>query len=546
MQSTIDAMDDEQWDKLIQDVAYLFDDLTLKRGFQYYKQKRVRPFAVTDDHKIITLVEGNDDYSVTIDLDNLGHSRCECPVKGPCKHMAAVLMHYADMQNRSVQMLANAKAAASLHPPASPKLPPGAASMLARQDLLKEQADRMPDAGVAEWREYCVSCIAPLAHTSRTPGYAEKAIAAILKYKPSMSPATEKLFLLHAHLFVLETITKPQGAAQGAFASSMGYFAHLTVTELQDSIGQLLTSGLPLKVESQQWPRATEILAYLRMQMLSEPRGRSREQPYFRIAYELYWKYWLEPNLSDNKLYEEEIAQLRAAETELGTSLSRHAWLLAQSRMYFYLGDDPPAWDHLRTAADTPALQPEDLLGFLEPLYNTGDWERLVNWLTQTGPLLGSRIYGNLKDYSTYWDAAVAQRPESEPLMWSTLSEMLPLAGEIYSEKLIIYEKWQAWMDYQLANGKEPADFRVRDLQPLEKHAPETLLPFYHQAVERFVLDKNRQSYKAAVKLLKRLSKLYKKMKQEERWELYMHSFSVRNSRLRALQEELRKGKLIT
>lgn len=33
------AMDDTQWSKLIQNVAYYFDDLTLKRGFQYYKTK---------------------------------------------------------------------------------------------------------------------------------------------------------------------------------------------------------------------------------------------------------------------------------------------------------------------------------------------------------------------------------------------------------------------------------------------------------------------------------------------------------------------------
>lgn len=37
---------------------------------------------------------------------------------------------------------------------------------------------------------------------------------------------------------------------------------------------------------------------------------------------------------------------------------------------------------------------------------------------------------------------------------------------------------------------QNPADFRVTDLQPLEKNAPELLLPFYHQAVERFVLEK--------------------------------------------------------
>jgi uncharacterized Zn finger protein len=82
-------------------------------------------------------------------------------------------------------------------------------------------------------------------------------------------------------------------------------------------------------------------------------------------------------------------------------------------------------------------------------------------------------------------------------------------------------------------------------LQPIEKDAPELLLPFYHQAVERYIAHKNRDGYKAAVKLLKRLSKIYKKMKREEPWEQFITALAVRNSRLRALQEELRKGKLI-
>lgn len=546
MQPTIDALDDEQWSKLVQDVAFLFDDLTLKRGFQYYKQKRVRPFTLTESRKLLTLVEGMEDYSVMIDLDNLGHSRCECPVKGPCKHMAAVLMSYAEMGERSVQILANAKSAASLQPPASPKLPPGSASMLARQNLLQEQGSRLPEGNLAAWREFCVSCTAPVAQSIRTPGYAEKALAAISKFKPAMSPATDQMFKLHAHLFVLEMLIKPQGLGQSAAASSMGYFAHLSVTEQQEFIEQLLAQVLPLDAEPEQWPRIKELLAYLRQEMLSEARGRSREQPYFSMAYELFWEGWLRPNLTDDSLYAEELRQLHSAESELGSSLSRYSWLLSQSRMHLYLREDDAAWELLHTVAASPVLLPEELLSFLKPLLQSKEWDRLVAWLVETGQLLSNRIYANLNDYSVYWDEAIAQRPKAEPLMWITLKSMLPLASEIYSEKLLAHEQWQAWMDYQLTQNKGPADFRVKMLQPLEKHAPETLLPFYHQAVERYVREKNRQSYKAAVKLLKRLAKLYKKLKREERWEQYLELFTTRHSRLRALQEELRKGNLMS
>ncbi len=182
----------------------------------------------------------------------------------------------------------------------------------------------------------------------------------------------------------------------------------------------------------------------------------------------------------------------------------------------------------------------------LQALSKSGAWPRLALWLETVGPWLSSYRKGSLEPYLVYWEKTVQHLPEAEPRMWETLLRMLPYSSDIYEQSLLTHGKWQQWMDYHLSAGREPADFRVSDLQPIEKHAPELLLPFYHQAVERNVLEKNRHSYKAAVRLLKRLDKLYKKLKQEDRWELFFTAFSRRHSRLRALQEELRKGKLLS
>ncbi|MEK4354265.1 SWIM zinc finger family protein [Paenibacillus sp. FSL R5-0475] len=541
------TMDDTQWSKLIQNVAYYFDDLTLKRGFQYYKQSRIRSFTMTEPSKINALVEGREDYRVTIDLDSFTRCHCNCPVSGHCKHMAAVLLSFAEQQNRSVQVLANAKAASFL-PKTSSSSPVGTDGK--HQQQLKEHASRIADGGITEWREYFAFCITPLAHTTRNPEYVDRALSSITKFKPKLSPEMDKLFTLHAHLFLLEKLAKPSANLPGqvAFTSSLGYYTQVAVSELQEAITRLLKSTLPLSPEQEQeydlWPHIVETLSYLRREMLTESRDRLRDQPSFSLCYDLLWRNWIYPNTGGTKLYLDEIKQLQQAESELGASLSRHAWLLAQSRMYFYLKDDPKAWELLNKAAERPGLHPDELMSFTSPLLDAGEWSRLVGWLVQIGPLLSSRLY-NLNNYSNRWEEAVRHLPEAEPQMWNTLATMLPISGEVYEEKLITYEKWQTWMDYQLSIGKQPSEFRVTDLQPMEKNAPEVLLPFYHQAVERFVLDKNRHSYKAAVKLLKRLSKLYKKMKQEERWEEFLIAFTTKHSRLRALQEELRKGKLI-
>jgi hypothetical protein len=266
---------------------------------------------------------------------------------------------------------------------------------------------------------------------------------------------------------------------------------------------------------------------------------------YYSRLYDLLWRNWLRPARGDTKMYAEELDALQAAGPELGAALSRLPWLLARCRMHFLLTQDQETWELLREAAAGFDVRPDDLYPFLSDLAEAEQWQRLVDWLAEISPLLTGYRRDGLTQYAVYWETALEQLPDSEPLMWQTLAGMLPYSRDIYEEALLAHAKWREWMDYHLSAGREPLDFRVSVFQPIEKHAPEMLLPFYHQAVERYVIQKNRDSYKAAVKLLKRLFKLYKKTKQESRWELFLGAFTDRHSRLRALQEELRKGKLI-
>ena len=525
------AIDDAQWRNLIQNTAYYFDDLTLKRGFQYYKQGRVHQFSMENPPVMEAVVEGREEYRVEIHLESFSLSRCDCPLQGPCKHMAAVLLNFADWQNRSVPALVNAKASTGS----------AVSSNLRNQPSpQQEAATRLPSMKVMEWHDVFGRCIAPLAQQVRNPQYVEAALALIFKIKPPLSSVTEQLFRLHAHLFLLELLTKPARNQSQSFGNFMGYYTHLAVSELQQAIEHSLENPLHLNDEPEQWPRIIDTLAYLRQEMLTETRDPSP----FSVCYYSLWSHWIIPNMQDKMLFSEELDQLQEFEEKLNSSISRYSWLLAQSWLHFQLSEDENAWSLLQSAAERPDFHPEALMRFLAPLSVANEWPRMVNWLVHIGQLLSHRKFYKLEEYSQYWEKAVTKLPDAEPQMWNTLVEMLPSSRDIYDEKLLTYGKWQEWMDYQLSAGREPANFRVTKLQPLEKHAPETLLPFYHQAVERYVSEKNRGSYKAAVKLLKRLQKLYKRMKQEDRWESFISAFTLRHSRLRALQEELRKGKL--
>ncbi|AZS13596.1 SWIM zinc finger family protein [Paenibacillus lutimineralis] len=543
------TLDDTQWQILIQRVGESFNDLTIKRGFQYFKQERVQPVKISNPEQIEGLVEGNDEdkYRVTLNLDSLSESRCTCPVPNYCKHMIAVLLNYVSQQGRSVHAIVNANSTAMFKQTTKSSTHHATSSQIIdrnkeAQAKLREQASRIPSMSIKEWHELFKQSVSPIGFNSPNAGYAKNALASINNLQPQLSPVVEQLFKLHAHLFVLERLVHPiqnSGTHRDIF---IGYHTQVAADDMHEEVQRILHSTLMIPAEPEQWPRMRETINYLRSHMLVE----SKNLRYFSEIYDQLWLQWIHPNLQNETLYTTELEHLKSAQSELGTTLSKLPWLLAQCQMYFYLAQDGPAWELLQQANKGAIIPPGRLLHFLHVLSSTEQWPRLQDWLINIGPMLSSLREEHLNEYVACWDKVIQHFPDAEQHLWNNLVDMLPYSKNIYEEALLTYCKWQQWMDYQLSIGKEPLDFRVSVMQPIDKNAPELLLPFYHQAVERYILLKNRASYKAAVKLMKRLSKLYKRLKQEERWEQFITAFAIRHSRLRALQEELRKGKLIS
>jgi hypothetical protein len=536
------SLDDDQWNMLVQDVAEHFDDVTLNRGFQYYKQGHVHNLTIPSDREVKAIVEGSEPYEVMLNLDFFTLNHCDCPVNGNCKHMVAVLLKYADLHHRSVHALMNAKSIVNL-----PKLAPFSktkqiAVMKAENEAaLKEQASRIPTMSVPEWREWFELCTAHLTQHAKNAQFVEDALRSIHRLRPVLMPVIGLFYTLHAQLFVLSKLTKQLHNQPNYLYSYLAYHTQDAVAELQDDIGKTIANGSNLVTEPDGVRLIEQTLVYLRVEMLTE----SNDNHYFLSHYQSIWSHWICP-VADNILtYVEELQKLDFVADELGLSVSRFSLLIAQAGMRLYQSNDPEAWKLLDTAQRITTIPSAYLLYFLSYLAQTEQWDRLASWLVEIAPWLSLQRNPNIRAYSDFWDLAVLHHPDAEHIMWDTLASLLPASHSLYKEKLLASGNWERWMDYHLSIDSDPMDFRVTDLQPLEKNAPEVLLPFYHQAVERYVLIKNRDGYKLAVKLLKRLAKLYKKMKQEPRWEHFLESFASRNSRLRALQEELRKGKLL-
>ena len=85
------------------DWADQFTDVILKRGYDYFNKEKIKKLY-QEPYGIAAVVEGSDDYHVTIDLKDkqVTGMYCDCPYanKGHhCKHMAAVLLACSDYEN---------------------------------------------------------------------------------------------------------------------------------------------------------------------------------------------------------------------------------------------------------------------------------------------------------------------------------------------------------------------------------------------------------------------------------------------------------------
>jgi hypothetical protein len=109
-------------------------------------------------------------------------------------------------------------------------------------------------------------------------------------------------------------------------------------------------------------------------------------------------------------------------------------------------------------------------------------------------------------------------------------------------ERLLNQENYEQLLDYMLAQQLPLSYLPAGLIRKIEAKQSSLLLPHYHHTVEVAILQKNRDAYKHAVKALKKLQLIYKKLKQTERWDRYINWIKSHYSRLSALQEEITKG----
>ncbi|RJE86392.1 hypothetical protein D3P07_19995 [Paenibacillus sp. 1011MAR3C5] len=393
--------------------------------------------------------------------------------------------------------------------------------------MTKKNSNSPIGLSVVQWQDLIASCARKTANTPYEINYGTEVRSMVRPFMSEFTTEEAWLFELNVGLFLLR---------KQSTGRHLGYFAQMAASDTLHAIESQLHNDLPPEIAVKQQGRLLETAAYIR----DTATANAWSPPAYLDIYVELWLILVSSAADSSRLVKEELAHL----AEGSGKENKLFPLVALAWMRFWLGEDQEAW-RLLDAAERHGLEPGQVFRFLRQLEENDEWTRLEAWLSHCANEQVGRSPGSLGEYGHYWDAVARRLPEAEERMWSVIASLPPYCSSLYEEKLMRYGRFRQWIDYQLSHGSDPFGFRAKDLQPIEKEAPDALLPFYHQGVEKYVLLKNRDGYKRAVKLLKRLAKLYKKLKREQRWESYIETFASRYSRLRALQEELRRGGLI-
>jgi hypothetical protein len=200
-------------------------------------------------------------------------------------------------------------------------------------------------------------------------------------------------------------------------------------------------------------------------------------------------------------------------------------------------------------------IQPYPLsytIGWMEHIARRQQWERLKQWLDDSLPHVESYIdamnhyeshymtYRVIQLFGSYADAT-NEYGEYE----AVLNALFPYSAAEYSRFLFERGEYRKWVDLHLFMEVDVGELDRTLLKVIEMHDRSLLLPLYHRSVIKMLQLKNRQSYKTAVKYLKKLRTYYRHLKQEDEWQTFMTRLVEEYKRYRAFQEELKKGKLI-
>lgn len=509
-------------DDLVGKIRPYFGQTILMRGWDYYIHHAVDEFMYFDEECVTATVYGSEPYEVELNLRHFTRSMCDCPYDGYCKHMAAVLFEACEsfLEEDPRYLLSPAPVEKSGQ---ADKSSPALAAIKSTDN---------PEA----WHKFFEKQTIAYDNMYSFRDYSNIFMKKLLPIG-SKWPETERLFYeLNAVLFAMKKVDDHIAHLFQIYhydRYSYGDHYRQSSIDLLNHMQVIMDRLKETKALESDTNKLSGTIDYLAL--LAFPSQKS--YVHWREAYVLFWSAFpLESEWvgKERERIADRINRGGASAEELD------ACLLAQ--MFFLIQKEEDR-EAMTLASDRMnRLQIKSFFIYLNSFAERNQWDRLKAWLEWLMPA-AKQSYQELDAYLHYWEQLVTALPDQEQAIKPVAVALLPRSYHYYSGYLLDRKKYDEWADLNIICGVSPLQIDKADYKQVESENIRYLLPLYHHAVEHLIMEKKRDSYKMAVRHLKKMDVLYRKLKQQERWMQYMAGLRKRYSRLRAFQEELKKGK---
>ena len=518
---------------------HVVDDVKLvQKGLMLYRQGLVKQLQIWNA-QITAMVQDVTPCHVKLNFAFLASSQCTCPHEGLCRHQMAVFFA-AYARVGSV-----AEWVAEWREPMKEKNDATSWGLQTAKDLIKANGVMKPD-----YRRWVESFEVSFDTILNSKKYSSPFIIAelfnIYERRINASAPVEKEWrLLYEMVGIvvsfkkLAVLTQDSGFTEDAVRRAYLSVFHNLIEDADDLVLKIGVQSLPFDFD--------EFILKLKddvFELLTASTGLEQERVYL---YRLLWT-----NLFKKKEWrEQEIVHINERMKTLKDWENPTPLMMAGIHISFLQQKDELALE-LIGKIDDEVITPY-MLHWIELLSQTKSWKRV-------GPvieLFSSKLKSYLDFLRTYHSCAaftrsalkaiapyISENGKAE-LYERAMLATLPYSYTEYEFSLFERKQFEKWGDLQAFMGWSFYDLPRERVKVIEKEKPEVLLGMLHQSALNEINQKNRSSYKAAVRHLKKLRTLYKKIKRVDDWQYFLDTLMEKTKRLRAFHEECRRSKLI-
>ncbi|OAS15534.1 SWIM zinc finger family protein [Paenibacillus oryzisoli] len=518
---------------LIKQIPLHFDAIRLEQGWEYYHKGRVTEVDLKG-LSVLATVTSKQVHKVDVQLENFAASTCTCSFEGFCQHIGATFFSLYATYGRPELVLQQLKQ--QIHTRKKPARS-AAASVIQERKAAAQANVPLEESMPSDWHRFFEGKFHgfSISHQHSIETFYESALESLPPYAVNWRDTTRELYMFHIVLFMMRKIEQ---FYQETKSSYLSYYhengCKISAKDCEDKLVEFVD-----RIDVNRSFLAEPKIWLTTMKMVGESALQGKDSPvdWLFVYRFIWWKLTDQPSAQ-----KEETSRLDAllAKKEL-LPKKKDALLAARAHFDIMQGHTEQAFERLGQLVHPHA---KDFFLYLNKFANDGQWDHMLVWLRWLFPAITNANHDDFRTFCQYWlDTTKHLANDSE---WVQVMEsLLPRSYYYYTAYLLQTKRYRQWVDLQLANRISPLNLYGAELKAIEEHDSALLLPLYHQAAERAVLEKNRASYKTAVRLLKKLNGIYKHIGQDDRWEHYIYRLADKFSRLRAFQEELKKGKWI-